>query len=214
LKDYLCAYAPNKVTYYGIRDSSNCEGAHAELENAKTNTKHTHRNPLLHKLRNRVSPHALDEILDQEKLTHNENFSIAQFQGQFTRAYGLPRAHRIAKLRIEGKVIGMEEIDEHWHYEDQPPDDESLLAVADPPVMKPKGRPAGATGCGGRSHDTATRRWWLEWADLPMRKKKKKKTQQDPPSQSQATPAASASGGSAGEGRTRSANETQHMTGV
>lgn len=144
----------NRFRHYGVRVSSTCEGAHAELkgflytstgnlkyvadkfdlwidkkkrryevdlEKAKTRHKHTHRQELLRYLIGRISPFAMDLILDQKEYSQKEGFSIATCKKQFTESYGLPCAHTLRRMEIDGiKSIPMEEIDSHWHYTEQP----------------------------------------------------------------------------------------------
>ena len=100
-------YWANKHRHYGVRVSSNVEGAHAELktflhtstgdlkyvadkfqlwiakkeaqynaalESAQSRIKNSHRERLFRRIVGRVSPYAIDEIIDQIALLNSKEF--------------------------------------------------------------------------------------------------------------------------------------------
>ena len=154
LRHDLVDYWANQCTHYGVRVSSNVEGAHAELksflhtstgdlhhvaekfklwiqkkeaqyntdlEYARTHVKHTHRKRIFRKLIGRVSPYAIDEILDQISFMNGKDFRPNSCTGQYTKSYGLPCSHMLhAKKQYSSETIELSEIDDHWKFERQP----------------------------------------------------------------------------------------------
>lgn len=122
-----------------------------------------------------VSPSALYAIHDQKEYLDKPPEERRSCTGRFTKTMGLPCSHLIQQRLTETGCIKLTDVHPHWQYKApiyrrsrQEVDIISIdliLQVANPPRVRIRGRPAGATNLNRRQHEHewSTCRDPLQW---------------------------------------------------
>ena len=122
-----------------------------------------------------ITPFALNKIHEQRVILYNPAEQQKPCGHRFTSSMGLPCSHLIATRLAAGECIHLSDVDPHWRYNTSgysretgfiTVEDESIdpdLNVRNPPVVRTRGRPAGALNRLQMQHDRSIHRDPSEW---------------------------------------------------
>lgn len=137
----------------GLIDHQNNE-IHAEIKQRRTSLAARHRIALFAHVVGEICPIGLDIVLaEQRRLANrNEDDPLPPCSHVFTTTLGLPCAHLLESLALTRHPLLVAHFHPFWKYDRlqlQPPllaINPALLALRDPPIVRPRGCPRGALG--------------------------------------------------------------------